>query len=654
MKRISRLWTNSTRLARILLVLLLASYQGCGGGGGGGGKGGAAPAPAGAGNVEIALADSPSSSFQQLTLNVVSVRFNPSTNLNISESDKQWETILPQPPSSGLSPNEAIIDLNSLAMLAQIFGTGRLKTKTFGQVELVLDPIAPGSVVPVCSPAVFDGLPPLPGEGCISYPMKLLKSGTNLRAAISLKVKSNQLSTLVLDITPTIVSIPADSNGSYTIDPTMTVALVNNFLATVSGTVVKGATNSEKITAEIAGTNQIVITVGTQANGTFTFGLPAVAAGTAYDLFASGPNTSLVALANKVFTPGATSLGDLKPHKPQAGATLSGTIVDKCTGAGIQGVTLDVLTPATTGADCTKAPPTGCVVVATGATTAGGSYQVPSVKGVTPPPFNQIPAGMGTKYTLRISASGYDSVITAIDSATTILKCPDSGATDKKCNFSLTRGQINGNVKLAAMNTGSPLDVLVMAEQSNTNNIAAVTTVTIPTGSTLAPFTLLVPTNKTVVATTLDLFASAKDQFGGKPEQATGHTIAVLPGVMPPDMVTACTTPVLSSDLGPMACVGHGSVSGMAPGADQNTTIVLSKSGVQLMQSQVGPGAAYNFCAPADTYKLQRFESGIPGSSTIQPLTGPSLISTPCSSICAPAAPGKCFLCANTPGPTLP
>src|ERR1700730_16107752 len=271
MKRISRLWTNSTRLARILLVLLLASYQGCGGGGGGGGKGGAAPAPAAAGNVEVALADSPSSSFQQLALNVVSVRFNPSSNLNISESDKQWETILPQPPSSGLSPNEAIIDLNSLAMQAQIFGTGRLKTKTFGQVELVLDPIAPGSVVPVCCPGVA-------GEGCISYPMKLLKSGTNLRAAISLKVKSNQLSTLVLDITPTIVSVPADSNGFYMINPTMTVALVNNFLATVRGRVVKGATNNEKITAEIAGTNQIVITVGTQANGTFTLGLPAVAA----------------------------------------------------------------------------------------------------------------------------------------------------------------------------------------------------------------------------------------------------------------------------------------------------------------------------------------------------------------------------------------
>jgi hypothetical protein len=649
MKRISQLWTNSTRLARILLVLLLASYQGCGGGGGGGGKGGAAPAPAAAGNVEVALADSPSSSFQQLALNVVSVRFNPSSNLNISESDKQWETILPQPPSSGLSPNEAIIDLNSLAMQAQIFGTGRLKTKTFGQVELVLDPIAPGSVVPVCSPVV-------PGEGCISYPMKLLKSGTNLRAAISLKVKSNQLSTLVLDITPTIVSVPADSNGSYTIDPTMTVALVNNFLATVSGTVVKGATNNEKITAEIAGTNQIVITVSTQANGTFTLGLPAVAAGTAYDLFASGPNTSLVPLANEVFTPGATSLGDLKPHKPQAGATLSGTIVDKCTGVGIQGVTLDVLTPGTNhaGADC-KTPATGCAVVGTGATTAGGSYQVPSVKGVTPPPFNQIPAGTGTKYTLRISASGYDSVITSIDSATTILKCPDSGATDKKCNFSLTRGQINGNVTLAAANSGSPLDVLVMAEQSNTNNLAGVTTATIPTGSTSTPFTLLVPTNKTVVATTLDLFASAKDQFGGKPEQATGHTIAVLPGVMPPDMGTACTTPVLSSDLGPMACVGHGSVSGTASLFDQNTMIVLSKGGVQLMESQVSAGGAYNFCAPADTYKLQRFESGIAVlSSTTIALKAPSLISTPCSSICATGTPNTCFLCTNTPGITVP
>src|SRR5229473_6385694 len=296
MKRISRLWTNSTRLARILLVLLLALYQGCGSGGGGGGGGGAPPAPVAAGNVEIALADSPSSSFQQIVLNVVSVRFNPSTNLQISETDRKWESILPRPPRSRLSPNEAIIDLNSLAIQPQIFNTGQLKTKTFGQVELVLDPIAPGSVVPVCSPAV-------PGEGCISYPMKLLKPGTNLRAALSLTVKSKQLSMLVLDITPTIVSGPADSNGFYTIDPTMTVAQVNNFLATVSGTVMKGATRNEKITAEIAGTNQIVTTVNTQKGGTFTFGLPAAAAGTAYDLFASGPNTSFFPLANEVFTP---------------------------------------------------------------------------------------------------------------------------------------------------------------------------------------------------------------------------------------------------------------------------------------------------------------------------------------------------------------
>jgi uncharacterized protein DUF4382 len=651
MKRISRLFNNSTRLARTLLVLLLALYQGCGGGGGGGG--GAPPAPAAAGNVEIALADSPSSSLQRIALNVVSVRFNPSTNLQISETDKKWESILPQPPRSGVGSSEAIIDLNSLAVQAQIFNTGQLKTKTFGQVELVLDPIAPGSVVPVCSPATLDGLPALPGEGCISYPMKLLKPGTNLRAPISLTVKSKQLSMIVLDITPMIVSVPADSNGSYTINPAMTVAQVNKFLTTVSGTVVKGAAK-ETITAEIAGTDQIVATVNTQKNGTFTLGLPAAAAppGTAYDLFAAGQNTSFFPLANKVFMPGVVSLGDLTPHRPQPGATLSGTIVDKCTGVGIQGVTLDLLTPGTndTSANCAMTPPTGCVVVATTATTAGGSYTV--INPATS--FNPIPAGAGTKYTFRISASGYDSLITPIDSTSTNLKCPDSGATDKKCNFSLTRGIINGKVTLLAANPGAPLSVMVMAEQSGTNNIAGVTTATIPNGSTFAAFSIMVPTKENVG--TLDLFASAKDLFGGTPEQATGHTIAVLQGVTPPDMATAaCTTPVsLVSDLGPMDCLGHGSVSGMASTFDQNTTIVLSKGGVQLMQSQVGSGGVYNFCAPADTYKLQRFESGIPVlSSTTIALTAPKLISTPCSSICTPA-PGMCFLCANTPGITVP
>jgi hypothetical protein len=649
MKRISRLFNNSMRLARILLVLLLASLQGCGGGGGGGGGGSvAAPSSSSVDNVEVALADSPSALFQQMVFNVVSVRFNPSTDPNISEADKKWESILPPPPSSGVGPNEAIIDLNSLVTLAQVFNTGRLKTKTFGQAELVLDPIAPGSVVPVCSPVV-------PGEGCISYPMKLMNPGKNLRALLTLPVKNNQLSILVLDITPNIVSGPADSNGSFTINPTMTVALVDNFLATVSGKVVKPAAK-EKITAEIAGTDQVVTTVSTQSNGTFTIGLPAVAAGTAYDLIASGPGTTFFPLTNKVFTPGMTALGDLTPSR-HGGGTLSGTVVDKCTGVGIEGVTLDVLTPASNASPptCATTPPTGCVVVATGTSTAGGSYSV--LNPATGSQFSAIPAGKGTNYTLRISASGYDSQFMTIDSSTTNLKCPNSGATEKKCNFSLTRGQINGNVTLMAMNTGSPLDVLVMAEQSGTNNIAAVTTVTIPTGATLAPFTLLVPTNQTVVATTLDLFASAKDQFGGVPEQATGHSIAVLPGVAPPDMATACTTPTLVPDLGPMACVGHGSVSGTASTFDQNTTIVLSKGGVQLMQSKVGAGGAYNFCAPADPsmYKLQRSESGIPVlSSTMITLTAPSLIPTPCSSICNTGTPNTCFLCANTPGIVVP
>jgi hypothetical protein len=120
-------------------------------------------------------------------------------------------------------------------------------------------------------------------------------------------------------------------------------------------------------------------------------------------------------------------------------------------------------------------------------------------------------------------------------------------------------------------------------------------------------------------------------------------------------------TPVtLASDLGPMSCVGHGSVSG-ASTFDQNTTIVLSKGGVQLMQSKVGAGGVFNFCAPADPapvdpaagYTLQRFESGSPvGSPTTILLTAPSVITPPppCSSICSTA----CLLCANTPGIVVP
>jgi hypothetical protein len=215
---------------------------------------------------------------------------------------------------------------------------------------------------------------------------------------------------------------------------------------------------------------------------------------------------------------------------------------------------------------------------------------------------------------------------------------------------------------LTAPNTGSPLDVLVMAEQSNTNNIAAVTTVTIPTGSTLAAFSLLVPTTNTIP--TLDLFASVQDQFGGVPQQATGHSIAVMQGVPSPPAASACMTPVTLATLGPMTCEGHGSLSGTASTFDRNTTIILSKDGVQLMQSKVDAGGVFNFCAPADPaagYAVQHFENVTPfeggmsvGPPTMFILTAPSLIPTPCSSICNTGTPATCFLCANTPGIVVP
>src|SRR5260370_42172616 len=98
----------------------------------------------------------------------------------------------------------------------------------------------------------------------------------------------------------------------------MTVAQVDKFLATVSGTVVKGA-RDEKVSAEIAGTDQIVATVNTQKNGTFTLGLPAVAAlpGTSYDIFASGTLTSFFSLAHGPFAPRPTSLRRPPPQRPR-------------------------------------------------------------------------------------------------------------------------------------------------------------------------------------------------------------------------------------------------------------------------------------------------------------------------------------------------
>jgi hypothetical protein len=162
----------------------------------------------------------------------------------------------------------------------------------------------------------------------------------------------------------------------------------------------------------------------------------------------------------------------------------------------------------------------------------------------------------------------------------------------------------------------------------------------------------------------LDFFAVVEDLFGTDPQIDTGHTIAVQSGVVGP---AKCTVGAAAVALTGVDCVGHGSIVGTAPGSDQNTSIILSKAGVELMQSSVGPPGSneanqFAFCVPAEPpptlppgYKLQRFQGALPGSSTMVTPAVPTAIPSPCSEICDNGSKGKtCFLCTSTSGVLLP
>jgi hypothetical protein len=176
---------------------------------------------------------------------------------------------------------------------------------------------------------------------------------------------------------------------------------------------------------------------------------------------------------------------------------------------------------------------------------------------------------------------------------------------------------------------------------------------TVPTGSKTGPFKMFVPDN----VSPLDFFAAVEDLFGPNPQKDTGHTIAVQSGVPGPAKCAVGSTAVALTGFD---CGGHGSIAGTAPVSDQNTRIILSKAGVVLMQSIVGPPGSseagqFAFCAPADPlgYKLQRFNGASPGSSAIVVPAVPASVPTPCSGICGGTS-STCLLCTGTSGINLP
>jgi hypothetical protein len=111
-----------------------------------------------------------------------------------------------------------------------------------------------------------------------------------------------------------------------------------------------------------------------------------------------------------------------------------------------------------------------------------------------------------------------------------------------------------------------------------------------------------------------------------------------------------------------MDCAGHGSITGSVVNPHSATTVELLKNNVALTSVAGGvpspapsPDNTYLFCAPPDTYNVQRVEQGTPvGTPTaVGTMATPIATSTPCPSTCFTGANSCPGICGTTFGPTL-
>jgi len=622
--------------------------------------------------------------------------------------------------SIGEGRSEIQIDLRAIQNIAQIFNAQAITAKTFHVFELVLDTATPGNVVPMC-PGGFPA-----GEGCINYkaqfpqitptPPVPLSIRTFSASGLDLSNSQHVVTPLVIQVDPGLGAPPTASSDNVQINPSITLVtntpgtvppapFINQDLGSIQGTITTNVTGGfvaarpQSITARVAGTNNIVETqtLPNSCNGKktceFILYLPAAAAipsgpgapgGTNYDLVASAKGVSYAVRSNVNVIAGQDTDLRATPFAVVSRGTVNftGKVFDLCTSVGVQAATLNLLVPdplvTTTCAPVAAKPfpPAGCVVAASAATDEVGNFPLPG-NGNVPAPFSVVPLpATGKSYSLSITAAGFDRTPVAVTANGGVLKCTPTTKTGA-CNINLSHGLMTVNVSLGS-GTG-PLNVLIAAEDTGTNNVENLTLVNLPGGVSSMPFTMNVPDNLNPGAdgnsvTALDLFASTQDLFNGSPQQATGHSFAVTADVTAPDPPSgsplACAAPVVA-DLSGMTCVGHGSVGGNVDNPVSTDTVVLSKDGVQIQSVPiVPPGAsgagAYAICAPADSYTLTHYAQatpfptpvGGPVSVTLSapvmvptPAPSPGFTPTPCPGICEVSPPNAntgCLTCTAT------
>lgn len=646
-------------------------------------------------NVTAPPHSGPAFNFQNLFLNITSVRINhkpkPTAKSTAvpAEGAGSWVTIpLPSGVGGVSQGNQGDLQIDAIAgqSQAQYYNTGYPKQKTYYTFEVSFDTNNPGFVVPDCPSGG-------PAEGCINYPIVFQNPGAQIAYVSSqgFQVNKGENTLLLIQLNVSIVSAPSAPGQPYTVDVSVAPATQtqrSTYLGVISGAVSNAgkALNKKKVrkltvTAEQPGTGIVVASVPVQSNGNYQMYLPATPNGTMYDLYVSGGKMSYEAMRLPApgLVAGQTLSGeDFNSVKPnQTLGTISGTITDGCSkgSTGVSGATLQLLIPPDTDLSAVCSDPTQsqlCVTVATATTNNVGGYPLPGTVRA-PAAFQQIPVlpkdSNISSYTLEISASGYTTQLIGNVSPTSGKKskaggsCPGSSS-KVGCDLSLDTGYVNGTVNLgvAPQNNENVL-VQVFAELSGTSQLVS----TLPTPQLIrgpnqtTNFTLNVPTGPPPGsnAGSLDLFAYAIDLYQGAADPYTGHSIIVQADV--PFPAASCGTSSEQPFSENMECTGHGSIGGTVVNPDTGTTVALMKrdpiaNADVIVETTPGgfpqpggitPSNAYNFCAPPDdNYYVQRFEATSPalnlpptpvptGAPTaVGTMATPQATSTPCPSTC--------------------
>ena len=588
------------------------------------------------GSLEIGFVDSPSNGFQAISLNIVSVRLNPSQTA-VADTDPNWVTVT-APPGSG--PGELSVNLLDFQNDAVLFNIGQITAQTYFQVEVVFDATLPGMIIPSCTTGAQ--------EGCITANATFTGTTTNLvtTATGGVLVTAGGLTPLIIDINPGTPVAPAAPGGNYTLNPSISVVSnpASNFLANVAGAVSGvSATSADSINAELTGTNSVVAKASLPANGVYSIQLPAAVSGTSYDLFVSGSTTFAVASNVTLTRGGPTTAQNFAVTAPGAVVTITGSVIDARTQGALVGATVNLLLPQTASDNCTSSM-TGCVVVDTTTSNSAGTYT-----------FSEPSPPSGTPYYVQALTTGTETQTLPVAFSNAIGICPGS-PNPNNCSFSLNNALLTGTVVVDPPPPASTnVLVTVLAEDTGTGNLVGLTQQAVGVSGS-ATFSMEVPP----APPNVDLIASAQDAYLGVGTQFSGHQLAVASNVAPNG-----TTPVATLTV---SCLGHGTIAGVANSSDAGTHVRLFQNAVQLMDSAVGsivpvPGSTataaypnqYSFCAPPNTYEIQRFEetasTAVPvGTATtvVVPTPGPPPVFSPTPG--PVVTPTPCPVCENPSG----